>query len=358
MSEEDREEDNDKSIVDALGQLGWVEEKEPEEETLKTDDNLEEQIHFFMEENKRLIGEITEKDEKIKNLEDSIQELSEKTEDNTAQSEQVQKLYETIESKSDTIDKLNSTIEEDSLKFNKIIDEQVKKIKDLTSQIENLQAEQTENQSLINKLNEKEVIIKELKEQLQYLENDTIQKSKFEKVEVLLEKKDEIITEKEKVIFSIENELKSANQKIHDLQQQLETFNLVKKDLEKKVDRNKNLVIEIEELKQKNITNQELLDRLEQKLEEAHKNSGNLTGKFELELANIRSMLDNRTEEAKILKAKLIELQDKKDDKLLSDLQQVKDEKAKLESDLEEKNEEIIELKKKIKLMRRDLQKL
>jgi chromosome segregation ATPase len=133
----------------------------------------------------------------------------------------------------------------------------------------------------------------------------------------------------------------------------------VKKDLEKKVERNKTLAMEIEELKQKNITSQELIERYEEKLEEAHKKAGNLTGKFELELANMRSMLDDRTQEVKSLREQLKETGDTKqlEEQFSNDLQKFKDEKSKLESDLEEKDKEIIELKKRIKLMRRDLQK-
>ncbi|MFX1590692.1 MAG: hypothetical protein ACFFC1_21375, partial [Promethearchaeota archaeon] len=129
------------------------------------------------------------------------------------------------------------------------------------------------------------------------------------------------------------------------------------------IERNKDLVVELEELKQKNITNQELIEHLEVKLEEAHKKSGNLTGKFELELANMRSILDNKDDEIMSIKEELKKLQSETqesqqiEEKILNDIQQVKDEKIKLESDLEEKNKEIIELKKKIKLMRRDLQK-
>ncbi len=360
---EDQEEDTDKSIIDALQNLGWVEEKEEEVETIDTEDDIKEQLEFFKEENKRLIGEMHEKSEKIQNLEEQIQKFSQKVEDKEVQNQAVQKLYETIENKNDAIEDLNSRFNEETTKLSKIINDQVEKIKNLTTEIEQVQSDQTENQNLANKLNEKELLIKELREQLTYLESDSIQKSKFEKVEVLIEKKDEIITEKEKVIFSIENDLKNANQKIHDLQQQFETFNLVKKDLEKKTERNKALVVEIEELKQKNFTNQELIEHFEVKLEEAHRKSGNLTGKFELELANMRSMLDDRGQEIKSLRENLNTLQSKtgdikhKEERFLSDLQQLKDEKAKLESDLGTKNEEIIELKKKIKLMRRDMQK-
>ncbi|MBA7699595.1 hypothetical protein ES703_108293 [subsurface metagenome] len=202
MSDEQEEhEDEDKSITEALGQLGWVEEKEEEEEVPDTGEDLVEQLNFFKEENKRLIGEINDKNnlinekiEMIHNLESNIQNLSKQSD----QDQTIQKLYETIESKNDEIEQMNTLHDEESNKLQKIIDDQVQKIKELTSQIEELQSGQTD---LIRK---KDVQIKELEEQLQYLESDTIQKSKFQKLEVLLEKKDEIITEKEKNIFTLE----------------------------------------------------------------------------------------------------------------------------------------------------------
>ena len=66
---EGQEEDRDKSIIDALSTLGWVEEKDEEVETIDTEDDIKEQLKFFKEEKKRLIGEMHEKSEKIQNLE-------------------------------------------------------------------------------------------------------------------------------------------------------------------------------------------------------------------------------------------------------------------------------------------------
>ena len=349
---ERHEEEEDKTIVEALQNMGWVEEKEEEIELVLTDENILEQLNYFRDENKKLIHTINEKLEFIGKLENSVQELSLKVESESSQSEATQKLYEIIESKNDDIEHLNSVLEEETEKSQKIIKDQLQKIKEL-----NTQPDQTDL------IKNKDDQIKELKEQLQYLENDTIQKSKFQKLEVLLEKKDEIITEKEKTIFSLENSLKTANQKIQEIQQQSETFNLVKKDLEKKSERNKELAVKIEELNQKNLVNLELIDRLEQKLEDAHNKSGNLTGKFELELGNLRILLDGKDNEIKTLRDKLISLDTelheykKIEDKILGDFQITKDEKLKLESDIEEKDYEIVELKKKIKLMRRDMQK-
>lgn len=361
--EQEEHEDEDKSIVEALGQLGWVEETE-EEEVLEADEDLVEQLNFFKEENKRLIGEINDKNnlinekiEMIHNLESNIQNLSKQSEDKSDQDQAIQKLYETIESKNDEIEQLNTLHDEESNKSHRIIDDQVQKIKELTSQIEEFQSGQTDL------ISNKDVQIKELEEQLQYLESDTIQKSKFQKVEVLIEKKDEIITEKEKTIFTLENSLKTANQQIQEIQQQHETFNLVKKDLEKKTERNKELAVEMEELKQKNITNSELINRLEEKLEEAHRTSGNLTGRFEVELGSLRNVLDGKNDEVIALKEKYDKIDselheyNKIEEKILGDIQDIKDEKLKLESELESRDNEIIDLKKKIKLMRRDMQK-
>ena len=165
MAEEDREEDNDKSIVEALGQLGWVEEKEEVPPSAETDDNLKEQLNSFMDENKRLIGEIAEKNETIQNLEQTVQELSQKAEDTDSQNQAVQKLYDTIENKNDVIENLTSTLEEQTSKFNATTGEQEEKIKNLTSQLEELQEDQVKNQDLLKKLDDKEVLIKELKDQ-------------------------------------------------------------------------------------------------------------------------------------------------------------------------------------------------
>ena len=200
-------------------------------------------------------------------------------------------------------------------------------------------------------------------EQLQYLENDTVQKSKFEKVTILVEKKDEIITEKEKEIFKLESLQQSYNQSIKDMQQKLETFSLVKKDVEKKEERINNLVLEIEKLTQKNITNEEFINQIQARLEESQEKSGNTTGKLELEIINLRNVIDEQIAEIKDLRENGKKLKDKLyeveqiEDRILTEMQKVKDEKLKLESKYEAKDSEIVELKKKIKVMRRDITK-
>ena len=126
MSEEHehQEDSDDKSIVDALNTLGWVEE-EDEEEIIPSEDNFEEQIAFFREENKRLIGEINQKNEKIHKLELDFQDIIEKNESKTTQNQVVQKLYETIEGKNDEIENLNLLLDQQSKKLNRIINDQI-----------------------------------------------------------------------------------------------------------------------------------------------------------------------------------------------------------------------------------------
>ena len=244
-----------------------------------------------------------------------------------------------------------------------MVADQTQKIQAASSDTEKLRSEQEANKKLAEKVVEKENKIKELMEQIQYLENDTIQKSKFEKQQILLEKKDEIITEKEKELFDLENTRQTATQSIKDLQQKLETFSLVKKDVEKKEERIKNLVLEVEKLTQKNITNEEFIGRVQARLEESQEKSGNITGKFELEIMNLRNVIDEQIaeikevrENEKVLKNKLEE-SEQIEDRILTEMQNVKDEKLKVESALENKEKELIESKKKIKIMRRDIKK-
>jgi len=422
--------EEDESIVEALSSLGWVEEKEPEEEhPKKEEENLQEQLSFLIEENKKLTNEIktireekerieqklnelsaekekvsetleknndtienllqsiVQKDDKIKDLEKENQMLLSTTKSQDFEVERIPELNQIIEDKNQEINTLKSQIQtlnkqveeldhannekidllqKEKLEINNlstVVNEQLQKIQDLNIQIESFKSEQKGTEEMAKSLQERENKIKELSEQIEYLENDTIQKSKFEKVQLLVEKKDEIITEKEKAIFSIENSLNSANQKIKEMQQNLETFSLVKKDLEKKEVRIKELVLEVEKLTQKTKTNEEFIARLQKNLEESQEKSGNITGKFELEIANLRNLIDDRNLEIKEMKTKETQLKNKLyeaeqiEDRILTELQKVKDANMKFESEIEKKETEIVELKKKIKIMRRDLKK-
>ena len=421
MPDESDQKEEDTSMVDALSSLGWIEEKEEEQEPpISEEDSLKEQLNFFIEQNKKLTEELTnlkEENESLKAVAGSFQHDKEKTIqlskenndtiDNLLQTV-VQKdtLIKDLESK---IDFLNETQVNDSeislslqnkekeieeLKFqlgdknNKVLEfktsnekkdqliqnqttelerlknevaDQTQKINAVSSDTENLISEQQANKKLAEKVVEKENKIKELLEQIQYLENDTIQKSKFEKQQILLEKKDELITEKEKELFNLENRQKTTNQTIKDLQQKVETFSLVKKDVEKKEERIKNFVLEIEKLTQKNITNEEFITQIQARLEESQEKSGNITGKFELEIMNLRNVIDEQITEIKDIRANENVLKNKIDeseqieDRILTEMQKVKDEKLKVESALDNKEMELIELKKKIKIMRRDI---
>ncbi|MFX1406516.1 MAG: hypothetical protein ACFFBW_06140 [Promethearchaeota archaeon] len=428
--EREHHKDEDESIVEALSSLGWVEEKETEEERPdKEEVNLQEQLNFFIEENKKLTTEIktiqeekddfkqkfnelvkekeklgetleknsdtidnllqsiVQKDTKIKDLEAENKILLDNTKSQDLEVERIPELNQALETKDQEINSLKSQIDNLTKQFEEIdhannekieilqnqkleidnlstiINEQVQKIQELNSQIESFKSKREDTEELVKKLQEKEDKIKEQMEQIQYLENDTIQKSKFEKVQLLAEKKDEIITEKEKTIFNMENTLKGANEKIKEMQQQLETFSLLKKDREKKEERIKELVLEVEKLNQKAKTNEDFIARLQKNLEESQEKSGNITGKFELEIANIRNLIDEKNAEIKDMKENETQLKNKLyeaeqiEDRILTELQKVKDENIKHESEIEKKENELVDLKKKIKIMRRDMKK-
>ena len=420
--------DEDRPIIEALSSLGWVEEKDDEEDPFKEkDDNLLEQLNLFKEQNVKLNEQlasrtmeietltrqknellserekaqkiIEEKETTIKNLYNTIDEndrhiklaLEEKNEfieelkantqapsgDTEVKDSVMHELNETILNKNKEIEQLyaqvydqskqiqdldSSLSEKDQLiesknqsiqNIDSSVIEKDQKIKELMDQLEQLGSGQAQLEEVNVKLNEKYEKIKELEGQLQYLENDTVQKSKFDKVQLLLEKKDEIITGKEKEIFELNNSIQVSTQKFNNLQQQMETFNLLKKDVEKKEERIKTLISEIEDLKQKNLSGSDITRRLEERLEESHKT----VAKYELELESLKE----KESEIEALKESDIALKNKFreaeqiEDRLLTDLQKIKDEKLKIETELERRDAEIIELKKKIKLMRRDL---
>ncbi|MFW9772178.1 MAG: hypothetical protein ACFFEO_08440 [Candidatus Thorarchaeota archaeon] len=414
--------DEDESISEALSSLGWVEEKEETEKPITEEENLQEQLdnlneqnrklneqivrlseelekrgndyEFLLQENDKLqqladqnnttienlLQTIVKKDDFIKELEMKIDVTSEPTQSEVelnkiveSKNQEINQLNEQLESFRQEIEKLNSSIKDKNQlmqdhtnkidKLNDKIQEQIKENQTLTKELEQLNSEQSVNKDLVEKLNEKDNKLKELLEQVQYLEKDTVQKSKFDKLQLLLEKKDEVITEKEKTIFSTENNLETANKKLKELQQQVETFSLVKKDLEKKEERIKELVLEIEKFTQKDKTREEYINRIEKQLEESQEKSGNIIGKVELEIASLRNIIEEQTNEIKDLKKQEATLKNKLyeaeqiEDRILGEMQNVKDSRLKLQSEIEKKDIEIIELKKKIKLMRRDLQK-
>ena len=442
----DREND-DKSIVEALSALGWVEEKDNEEGPSTTDKSLKEQLKLFIEQNRELndkiniiskeneelkqenenllnvntkskitiegeqvSSEILDEKEKfiveqenlIKYLEAKIKTLSESNEIGGSQIQAVQELKDKIAQKDLEIDEferekeefaqktheMNSEIDNKQLQIqelsisnsekDQIIEEQAEKfetlnetIREQTQKIEEFSLQTTQfkdlhdkNLTLNEQLEEGANRINELEEQVQYLQNvvqnETIHKSKYDKIITLVEKKDEIITEKEKSIFDVQNSLKSANQTINQLQQQVETFNLLKKDLEKKDERIRDLVVQIEEKVQNELANREVINRLEDKLENNQKD----LVQYKVELNTKNTLLEKKEAEITTLSENVKKLNtdmyesEQIEDKILTDITKLKDEKLKFESELETKDKELIELKKKIKLMRRDLSKI
>ena len=404
MSEERKDQNGEDEMSNALSALGWVEERDEESPLVSEDDNLQEQLNLAIEKNKELtelIDQLNEENDNIRRNSESLFQDKEKAlqlvnennatienllktivqkdesinklEDKINNIDQTAQVSSSINEKNEEIQVLKSQIEEKNqeieIKVEEIknlkdsVDKQALALQNLDSELKDLKTMEKTNKELSFQLKEKDTQISELTEQLQYLESDTIQKSKFEKIQILAEKKDEIITEKEKVIFGLENSLNASNQTIKDLQHKLETYTLAKKDLAKKEERINELVLEIEKVTQKNKTNEEFMTQLQTRLEESQEKSGNITGKFELEMANLRNIIDDQTTEIKMLRENETKLQNKLyeteqiEDRILTEMQEVKDEKLKLESQIEVKEEELIELKKKIKVMRRDIKK-
>lgn len=414
--------DEDESISEALSSLGWVEEKEEADKPIVEEENLQEQLDYLITQNKKLneqivklseelekkrndhefllqeneklqqladqnnttienlLQTIVKKDDSINELESQINNISGSTQNDIelnelveSKNEEINQLNGQLETKQKEIEELNSSITKKNQivqdqtneidKLNDVIQELKQKDQTLGKELEQLKSQQSVNKDLVERLNEKDNKLKELLEQVQYLEKDTVQKSKFDKLQLLLEKKDEVITEKEKTIFSIENNLETANNKIKELQQRVETFSLMKKDLEKKEERIKELVLEIEKLTQKDKTREEYINRIEKQLEESQEKSGSIIGKVELEIASLRNIIEEQTNEIKDLKKQDATLKNKLyeaeqiEDRILGEMQNVKDSRLKIQSEIEKKDIEIIELKKKIKLMRRDLKK-
>jgi len=416
MSEEHgNRKEQDESISDALSTLGWIEESEEEEPPLKEEDDLSEQLNFFIEQNKQLndeildlkkqLGEIlnekenllhekekvlteteknndtienllqsiVQKDDLIKDLEQQVENISQKVQNEELQTQNNAELQDLIVTKTKENEALALQLKEKEAliqtqmeniaQLDNSFKESSQNINELNKTIETLKKQQTTSVEMAHQLQQKEEKVKELVAQIEYLEKDTIQKSKFEKLKVLVDKKDEILTEKEKTIFELQNIIEKSNQKTKELHSQIETFSLMKKDLSKKEDRIKELVLEVEKLTQKIQTNEGFLKRMEEKLEESQQKSGNITGKFELELANLRTINDDQRREIKELSNSQKQLKDKLyeaeqiEDRILTEMQKIKDEKLKLTSNIEKKDEEIVDLKKKIKLLRRDLKK-
>ena len=271
MPDERDKKEEDSSMIDALSSLGWIEENAEEEGLpVSEEESLKEQLNLFIAQNKQLTKEIInlkEENENFKAVTDSFQREKEQTlqlskENNdtidnllqkTVQKDELIKdleskidfLNETqvndsdiglsIQNKENEIETLKSQLEDKNQKalefstsnkekeqliqnqaqelekLNRIIADQTKKIQAVSSDIESIRSEQQANKGITEELDERENKIKELTEQIQYLEKDTIQKSNFEKQQILLEKKDEVMTEKEYPLWE-EAKFKPGNQ--------------------------------------------------------------------------------------------------------------------------------------------------
>ena len=147
MPDEQRDhKEEDTSMVDALSSLGWIEEKEDEEEIpVSEEDKIKEQLNFFIEQNKQLtdeIGKLREENDSLKFISDSFHQEKEKSiqlaKENNAT---IEDLLQKIIKKDDLIKDLESKIEflnetnVMDLEVSKSIESKEKEIESLHSQL-------------------------------------------------------------------------------------------------------------------------------------------------------------------------------------------------------------------------------
>ena len=92
---EDRE-DDDKSIVDALSALGWVEEKEEIEDSAEVGEDLQSQLKFFKEQYHQLTEEknaLSEQTERLKKEKEELSKENEKLKQTTFRETSKEKIH-------------------------------------------------------------------------------------------------------------------------------------------------------------------------------------------------------------------------------------------------------------------------
>jgi chromosome segregation ATPase len=223
----------------------------------------------------------------------------------------------------------------------------------------------------------KEAIIKDLQkevngysEQLQYMEADTVKKSDYEELKRIITNKDQVITTKEKTIFELEKradelrrhaentenvieELKEklsqkgpADIEVRELKNELQSLNqtIIEQEDQKKV-----LYEQVRKLREKETGDIAIIQRLEQKIDLMQ----NSVIKENLELDALKKKRMEIEGELKNIQSKLAD-KDKLEAKLNRRLNEMKESHEKEVNTL---NDEINDLKKRIKILRRDLTK-
>ncbi len=393
MNNEKKEKDD--SLSDALSALGWIEEEEGKESKEEMPSSLEDQVNFLLKKNKQLEeqnlmlknyieqldsssskaekpevpadfeSKINEKDGIISKLTAERDNIKKKLKE---QREKIISLDLKVGEQNDILIEKDKQINEFSIEFSQL-NEKENLIKQLKAKIKEFESGEHGISEFQEKIKQRDSQIQELHQQIQYLEKDTIQKSKYDKLKVIIEKKDEIITQKEKALFDKENSLSKAKEEINELtgkvketekiQEKIaeknEEINFLKGEinhLNQQLEKSKSLQDKIKEFEEQlikretenveitksSMVKEEIVKRVEQKLELAQKESV----KKDIEIENLKINFEKELEALKT-----------KENSYLDNIQILKMENSRMEKESGKLKDEIIDLKKKIKVLRR-----
>ena len=393
MNNEKKEKDD--SLSDALSALGWIEEEEGKESKEEMPSSLEDQVNFLLKKNKQLeeqnlmlknyIEQLdsssskVEKPEVANDFESKINEkdgiisklTTERDNINKKLKEQRDKIISLdlkVGEQNDLLIEKDKQFNEFSVKFSQL-NEKENIIKQLEAKIKEFELGEHGTSEFQEKIKQRDSQIQELHQQIQYLEKDTIQKSKYDKLKVIIEKKDEIITQKEKALFDKENSLSKVKEEINELTGKVketekihekiaeknEEINFLKGEinhLNQQLEKSKTLQDKIKEFEEQlikrerenveitksSMAKEEIVKRVEQKLELAQKESV----KKDIEIENLKINFEKELEALKT-----------KENSYLDNIQILKMENSRMEKESGKLKDEIIDLKKKIKVLRR-----
>ncbi len=387
--------EKDDSLSDALSALGWIEEEEGIESKEEMPSSLEDQVKFLLKKKKKLEeqnlmlknyieqldsslstaekpeipndfeSKINGKDEIISKLTVERDDISKKLKE---QREKIISLDLKVGEQNDLLIEKDKQINEFSLNISQL-NEKENLIKQLEAKIKEFELGKNGISEFQEKIKQRDTQIQELHQQIQYLEKDTIQKSKYDKLKVLIDKKDEIITQKEKALFDKENSLNKAKEEIQELMGKVketekfherlaekgEEIDFLKGEiahLNLQLEKSKSLQNKIKEFEEQlikrerenveitksSMAKEEIVKRVEQKLELSQKEAV----KKDIEIENLKINFEKELEALKV-----------KENGYLDNIQILKMENSRMEQESGKLKDEIIELKKKIKVLRR-----
>lgn len=262
---------------------------------------------------------------------------------------------------------------------NKIADLE-RKNHSLTNELSQKQYQISEESNAVSSYKEqianKEAIIKDLQneitgysEQIQYMEADTVKRSDYEELKRIIANKDQVITTKEKSIFEMEK-------KTEDLQKQTQNTENMLKDLKQKLSQKGESDTEMANLTKEIHTLSQSLTELEQqkqvlydqikKLKEKETGDLAIIHRLENQIEQMRSSIIKENLEMDTLRKqqqeyeaqlkefrKNLEEKDKIDGKVDRKLKEMREAN---EKEVQSLQNEIMEHKKRIKILRRDLE--